>query len=329
MESHTARVDPGQAVFAPSVWQRRIQFLKSQPAGRPQHASPLFYYFLICVHPRRSAVSFSLFFCFLCFSVFQGFGVFNALQLDPGNMAWFHRYFTQNTRPRTKLERSQSMSSRSLSLPSTRLFLLAFMAFLVIQTAALAQSNETKQKESQPQKPESQKPYIEPAEMKHGKAAARRLVEALPQQNGRWDTLPLLMPINPVHVALMHTGKVLIIAGSGNDPDNKNFQAAVWRPGQNTVNTFVLDWDMFCNGMVILPDGRPFVLGGTLKYDDFLGYPRTSAFNPATATFTNMPNMSGGRWYPTGTVLGDGSVLVLSGLTDTSSTVNTTVQIFT
>jgi hypothetical protein len=220
------------------------------------------------------------------------------------------------------------MSSRSLSLPSTRLFLLAFMAFLVLQTAALAQSNETKQKEAQPQKPESQKPYIEPAEMKHEKAAARRLVEALPQQNGRWDTLPLLMPINPVHVALMHTGKVLIIAGSGNDPDNKNFQAAVWRPGQNTVNTFVLDWDMFCNGMVVLPDGRPFVLGGTLKYDDFLGYPKTAAFNPATGTFVNMPNMSGGRWYPTGTVLGDGSVLAVSGLNDTSSTVNTTVQIF-
>jgi hypothetical protein len=44
MESHTARVDPGQAVFAPSVWQRRIQFLKSQPAGRLHHASPLFYF---------------------------------------------------------------------------------------------------------------------------------------------------------------------------------------------------------------------------------------------------------------------------------------------
>jgi hypothetical protein len=38
--------------------------------------------------------------------------------------------------------------------------------------------------------------------------------------------------------------------------------------------------------------------------------------------------MSGGRWYPTGTVLGDGSVMVLSGLNDTNGAVNTTVQIF-
>jgi hypothetical protein len=167
---------------------------------------------------------------------------------------------------------------------------------------------------------------MEPAE--HQKAAVRAFVEALPHQNGRWDTLPLLMPINPVHVALMHNGKVLIIAGSGNDPDNKQFQAAVWTPGQSTIKTFPLDWDMFCNGMVILPDGRPFVLGGTLKYDNFLGYPRTAAFSPATEKFTAMPNMSGGRWYPTGTVLGDGSVLVLSGLNDTNGAVNTTVQIF-
>jgi hypothetical protein len=70
------------------------------------------------------------------------------------------------------------------------------------------------------------------------------------------------------------------------------------------------------------------VLGGTLKYDNFLGYRKTAMFNPATETFTNAPDMSGGRWYPTGTVLGDGSVMVLSGLNDTSGGVNTTVQIF-
>lgn len=173
-----------------------------------------------------------------------------------------------------------------------------------------------------------QKPFVEPAEMHHERAAARAFVEATPQQNGRWDTLPWLMPINPVHVALMHTGKVLVIAGSGNDPDNKSLEAAVWTPGLDTVSSFKIDWDMFCNGMVILPDGQPFVLGGTLKYDNFLGYRKTALFNPATDKFTNGPDMSGGRWYPTGTVLSDGSVLVLSGLNDTNGAVNTTVQIF-
>jgi hypothetical protein len=196
-----------------------------------------------------------------------------------------------------------------------------------IQLASFAQSNEAKQNESQTPR-ETKKPFIEPAEMRHGKAVERAFIEAQPQQNGRWDTLSLLMPINPVHVALMHNGKVLIIAGSGNDPNNKVLQAAVWSPGPDTVKTFLIDWDMFCNGMVILPDGRPFVLGGTLKYDNFLGYPKTAVFDPVTEKFANTPNMNGGRWYPTGTVLGDGSVMVLSGLNDTSGSVNTTVQIF-
>lgn len=136
------------------------------------------------------------------------------------------------------------------------------------------------------------------------------------------------MPINPAHVALMHNRKILVISGSGNDPDNKRFEAGVWNLHEETVRTFPIAWDMFCNGMVILPDGRPFVLGGTLKYDDFLGEPRTSVFDLVSEKFVDAPKMKGGRWYPTGTVLGNGSVLVASGLTDTSSTINTSVQIW-
>jgi hypothetical protein len=207
----------------------------------------------------------------------------------------------------------------------TTLLLSFFLSMVAAQVPALAQGGGAK---PQDQSTEAQKPFIEPAEMKHEKAAVRAFIEAAPQTNGRWDTLTLLMPINPVHVALMHNGKVLVIAGSGNDPDNKTLEAAVWQPGPDIVRTFRIDWDMFCNGMVIMPNGQPFVLGGTLKYDDFLGYRKTAMFNPATETFTNTPDMSGGRWYPTGTVLGDGTVLVLSGLNDTSGGVNTTVQIF-
>jgi len=194
------------------------------------------------------------------------------------------------------------------------LWLLFLCAFL--PAAAYAQ-------EEEPQ------PFLEPAEMMHASIQPEAVVESHPEQNGRWDTLPIVMPINPVHVALMRTGKVLIVAGSGNDAGNKSFQAAVWDPQALTIRTFKLSYDMFCNGMVILPDGRPFVLGGTLKYDQFLGEPRASAFDPATEKFADLPKMSGGRWYPTGTVLGDGSVLVYSGLNDTNSKTNRTVQIWT
>ena len=161
----------------------------------------------------------------------------------------------------------------------------------------------------------------------HAKTRVRAVVEASPSQNGRWDTLPVEMPINPVHAALMHTGKVLVVSGSGNDPDNHVLQAAVWDPKNGTIKAFPIAWDMFCNGMVVLPDGRPFVLGGTLQYDPFHGEPRTAAFSPLTEKFVDLASMGGGRWYPTGTVLGDGSVLVYSGL-GTDGNMNRTVQIW-
>src|SRR5467141_1220843 len=146
---------------------------------------------------------------------------------------------------------------------------------------------------------------------------------------GRWNTLPYLMPINPVHEALMNNGKVLIVSGSGNVPLNTNFQAGVWDPRTGTITTQAVGWDMFCNGMVVLSDGRVFVNGGTLQYDPFQGEPRSSAYDPATGQFTtDLPNMAHGRWYPTVTTLGDGTVMTFSGLTETGGT-NTAVEIYT
>ena len=33
---------------------------------------------------------------------------------------------------------------------------------------------------------------------------------------GTWQTLPTLMPINPIHTALLSNGKILVVSGSGN-----------------------------------------------------------------------------------------------------------------
>ena len=113
---------------------------------------------------------------------------------------------------------------------------------------------------------------------------------------GQWSTLSTPMPINPVHVALLYNGKVLIVSGSGNVAGNTNYQAAVWDPQTNTINTQPVTWDMFCNGMVVLPDGRPFINGGTLQYDPFHGQPRSAVFDPATNTFrTLVSKVSGSR----------------------------------
>src|SRR5271168_1296246 len=151
--------------------------------------------------------------------------------------------------------------------------------------------------------------------------------EAQANVQGEWNTLSTQMPINPVHVALMHTGNVLIVSGSGNFPSDTSYMAAVWDPATDTVTTQPLQWDMFCNGMIVLPDGRPFVMGGTLQYDPFLGQPLTSAYDPATGSFVDLQSMANGRWYPTATTLSDGSVMVFSGFNE-SSTTNQTVEIY-
>jgi hypothetical protein len=145
---------------------------------------------------------------------------------------------------------------------------------------------------------------------------------------GQWRTLANQLPLNPVHVALLRNGKVLIVAGSGNVASETNFQAAVWDPATQTFATQALGWDMFCNGMVTLHDGRVLINGGNLQYDPFFGEPRNAVFDPVTGLFTDIENMAHGRWYPTVTTLGDGRVMTFSGLLETGGT-NTSVEIYT
>ena len=148
------------------------------------------------------------------------------------------------------------------------------------------------------------------------------------QTVGQWQTITTQMPINPVHIALMHNGRVLIVSGSGNLPSDTNYMAGVFDPATQTISTQPVGWDMFCNGMIVLPDGRPFVMGGTLQYDPFHGETKTSVYDPATGIFADLEPMAHGRWYPTATTLGDGRVMVFSGLTETGGT-NTAVEFYT
>jgi hypothetical protein len=145
---------------------------------------------------------------------------------------------------------------------------------------------------------------------------------------GQWTTLSTSMPINPVHVAMLHNGKVLIVSGSGNVAGNTNYQAGIFDPATGVVTTQAISWDMFCNGMVILPDGRPLIVGGTLQYDPFHGETRAAVYDPATNGFTDVQSMAVGRWYPTATVLGDGRVMAFSGL-DVNGSTTPAVQFFT
>jgi hypothetical protein len=168
--------------------------------------------------------------------------------------------------------------------------------------------------------------------------------KAMAQANlqGQWSTMSQTIPINPIHVALLNNGKVLVVAGSGNcpplqsgcptgppyGPSNGSGALLLDPVSGQTIAQFSSSWDMFCNGMVLLPDGRALVDGGTLHYDPFQGEPQVAIFDPATNTFSNTRNMADGRWYPTVLTLGDGRVMAFSGLKETGTT-NSSVEFYT
>ena len=68
------------------------------------------------------------------------------------------------------------------------------------------------------------------------------------------------------------------MSGSGNMATATPFRAAVWDPQTDTFAVQPLTWDMFCNGMAMLPDGRVLINGGNLQYDPFHGEPRNAVF---------------------------------------------------
>ncbi|HEY2711411.1 MAG TPA: galactose oxidase-like domain-containing protein [Chthoniobacterales bacterium] len=147
-----------------------------------------------------------------------------------------------------------------------------------------------------------------------------------PVTDGEWTTLPTLMPINPIHCGMLRDGKILVVAGSENDPTEDDYYAGVFDPATGNTAVQELPWDVFCNGMVALPDGRFIVAGGTTRYDPFEGEPRVTVFDPSTEKFNTVEPMADGRWYATATNLGNGSLMAFSGLGDRG--VNNTVEIY-
>ncbi|MGW7575440.1 galactose oxidase-like domain-containing protein [Streptomyces sp. NPDC054765] len=94
--------------------------------------------------------------------------------------------------------------------------------------------------------------------------------------NGHWDVVnvPDKYRINTIHAALLHTGKVLLVAGSGNNAANfkaKSFRTVLWDPEKNTFKNIPTPKDLFCSGHTQLPDGKLLVAGGTQRYEKLNG----------------------------------------------------------
>ncbi len=90
--------------------------------------------------------------------------------------------------------------------------------------------------------------------------------------HGSWETvdLPDQFKVNAVHSVLLSTGKVLLIAGSGNDTKKfaaGTFTTVLWDPATNTYQLVPTPKDLFCGGHAFLPNGNVLIAGGTRKYE--------------------------------------------------------------
>jgi hypothetical protein len=167
---------------------------------------------------------------------------------------------------------------------------------------------------------------------------------------GIWRLLPYFSEVLPVHAALLHSGKVLFFAGSGNNAFRADsgdlgndakaiYTSVVWDPSKNVLDAGTFDHpptlrradgsviDLFCCGHTFLADGRVLAAGGTLVYDKvivggvqqdsghgFFGAREAMIFDPALETWTLIASMNRGRWYPTLMRLDDGTILATAGL---------------
>jgi hypothetical protein len=145
---------------------------------------------------------------------------------------------------------------------------------------------------------------------------------------GSWQVLPFDAPVRAIHAVLLDNGDVLMIAGSGNDPDDfaaGTFESAVYDPTSGSFTVIPTPSDMFCAGHVELPNGDVLILGGTAAYpsaDGSTGYEGLDTsyiFNPTTMAYEQVNNLNDGHWYPSATELGNGDVLSLGGLRGDSS----------
>jgi hypothetical protein len=91
-------------------------------------------------------------------------------------------------------------------------------------------------------------------------------------EHGFWETveLPEDVRLSTIHAALLHTGKVLLIAGSGNNAarfEAGTFRSILWDPATNETTEIPTPEDLFCAGHAYLPDGNLLIAGGTREYE--------------------------------------------------------------
>src|SRR5713226_6060943 len=129
-------------------------------------------------------------------------------------------------------------------------------------------------------------------------------------------------PYVAVHAHVLPTGKVIWWP-----PFNLADNPTLWDPSANTNTAATQEGNnIFCSGHAFLSNGQLFVAGG--HNGNYVGLPNARTYNPFNNSWTQLPNMNNGRWYPTSTTLPNGDMLVVSGWIDTTQGVNVEPQVW-
>jgi hypothetical protein len=218
------------------------------------------------------------------------------------------------------------------SLKSLRLFIfipaLASLIWMVTADAQMLSISEQQKQYLDPQADDGKgQPTVSPPAihdprhtmpgMKMAANAAVAAPAAAPATGGQWSYLPSFpSSFNAPHMVVGKGGKILLVAGSGNNSANfraGNLQTYIWNPATGVRKSIPTPVDLFCAGHVLMPDGRALVVGGTTSYSPWKGGKFAYAFNFDTEQYEKLPSMAKGRWYPSVVSMPDGRQVISAG----------------
>ena len=153
-----------------------------------------------------------------------------------------------------------------------------------------------------------------PAKPRKAGAVKPRKAAATAATAGQW-TAPFNLTLVSIHATVLHTGDVLLFSWPN---ETVGSDVVLWNPVSGSITNIALPYqrDIFCSGTTVLSDGRVFIAGGHIYQGgltDVDGVANTTLFDPAANAWTEGPVMDVPRWYPTTTLLGDGTVRILGG----------------
>jgi hypothetical protein len=138
---------------------------------------------------------------------------------------------------------------------------------------------------------------------------------------GHWSEV-IPAQVLPIHLHLLPTGQVMYWDRHDENRHNPDAPPAsrlswdgnprLWDPLSELITrTATITYDLFCAGHAFLTDGRLLVAGGHVT--GTTGEDKASLYDPFTDTWTRLPNMNKGRWYPSNVTLANGDMLVVGG----------------